>query len=207
MFYTVHAFSRMPLETQFDEVKKYLSHPCLASAHHTLCWGRDLGALATYLTPIVNMLRRGFPCTQPTSIRRPARDRTASVWAPMSPVLHRAYSGFLRGPLGTQMLGLSSDLGSLKLQSWERRMASCAWSPGAVSRTGGWASSAKGIRQDMYAWWLILTIPAFWRLRQEDSHGLEVSIDLVSNEQKQRNKKNPYPSIFSVKKKKQTTFY
>lgn len=104
-----------------------VSAPSLpALQHDTRSAGRDLGALTTYLTPTVNMLRKGFPCTQPTSIRRPARDGTASAWAPVSPGPHCAYSGFLRSPLGTQILGRSSDLRSLRFQGWERRTASYA---------------------------------------------------------------------------------
>lgn len=123
--------------------------PALPEACHLLCWGRDLGALATYLTPTVNMLRKGFPCTQPTSIRRPARDQTASAWAPVSPVLRCAYSSFLRDSLGTQILGISSDLRSLTLQGRKRRTALYTQSLGPVSRTGRWESSSKGIKLDV----------------------------------------------------------
>lgn len=116
MFYTMHPLPHIPLETHLMGPRSVSPIPACPAVRHPLCWrGRDLGAFATYLTPIVNMLRRGFPCTQPTSIRRPARDRTASGWAPVSPVpqlcLQQLPEG--PGPLGTQILGLSSDLRSL----------------------------------------------------------------------------------------------
>lgn len=89
MFYTVHP-SHMLRETRFAGVKKCLPLPACPAVCHPLCWEKGLGALTTNLTPIVNMLRRGLPCIQPTSIRRPARDGTASAWGGGARVLAKA---------------------------------------------------------------------------------------------------------------------
>lgn len=61
MFYTVYAFSHMPLETQFDGAKKYLPHPCLPCSMPRALLGKGPGSLGHIPDPNSEHTEKGLP--------------------------------------------------------------------------------------------------------------------------------------------------